>query len=118
MATWQATIDALLDLCDRAGIVTALRMFGEYCLYLDGTPVALVCRDLLHVKPTDAGRALVPGVEEASPFLGAKPYLLIPADLDAGPERREALCRLLQATRDALPPPKPRRARRSSRHQA
>lgn len=43
-------------------------MFGEYCLYLDAKPVALLCNDQLYVKPTDAGRALLARVAEGFPF--------------------------------------------------
>lgn len=114
MATRQSTVDALLDLVARAGDVSTRKMFGEYCVYLDGKPVALVCDDRLLVKPTAAGRGLVPGIEEVPPFPGCKPYLLVPTD-DEGWAARETLCDLLQVTRDALPPPKPRRPRKARR---
>lgn len=80
------------------------RMFGEWGLWLDGRIVALVCDDQLLLKPTPAGSALLggspPGVP---PYPCAKPWLLV-EDLDDG----EALRRLLRATADALPAPKPK----------
>jgi TfoX-like protein len=60
VATQQSTIDELMDRLADSGRVHARKMFGEYCVYLDDKPVALVCDDVLYVKPTDAGRALAP----------------------------------------------------------
>ena len=106
MATQQSTIDDLLERLARAGRVTAKKMFGEYCIYLNDKPVALVCDDELFVKPTDAGREIVPEAKEKPPYKGAKPHLLIPTDdwVD-----RDTLCRLIGATYEELPPPKPRK---------
>ena len=95
--------------------MTARRMFGEYCLYLDGKPVGLVFHDRLYVKPTAEGRAVAPFVTEQSPFPKARPYLLVPDEMADGWTHREALCRLLQVTAAALPPPQPRKRRASSR---
>ncbi len=112
MATRQSTIDSLLDQLSGAGTVTTLKMFGEYCLYLDGKPVALVCREQLYVKPTDAGREVVPDAIEEPPFPGIRPYLLISTEKADQWAYRETLCRLLRATFDALPPPKPKPRKR------
>jgi len=105
MATTQNTIDFLLDQLSRAGEVSARKMFGEYCLYLDGKPVALVCDDQLFLKPTTTGRAMLKQVIEGSPYPGAKPHLLISGDLW---EEREWLCALVRATARELPLPKPK----------
>ena len=111
MATRQSTIDTLIDQLSGAGVVTSLKMFGEYCLYLDGKPVGLVCRDRLFVKPTNVGRELVPGITEEAPFPGIRPYLVVETEQADHWEGRELLCRLLQATFEALPQPKPRKPR-------
>ena len=100
MATSQGTIDYLLDQLAGTRLVSARRMFGEYCLYWDGRPVALVCDDQLYLKPTDAGRALLATVVEGAPFPGARPHLLVSADLWEDPEW---LGRLVRATAQALP---------------
>ena len=47
MGTRQSTIDHLLDQLAAAGPVSVRKMFGEYCLYLAGKPVGLVCDDQL-----------------------------------------------------------------------
>jgi DNA transformation protein and related proteins len=108
VATHQSIVDDLLERLALAGRATARKMFGEYCVYLDEKPVALVCDDTLYVKPTAAGRALIPGTEEGSPYPGAKPHLVLPYELWTD---REALCRLVRATFEELPEPKPRKKR-------
>jgi DNA transformation protein len=100
MATSQGTIDYLLDQLAGTGQVSARRMFGEYCLYWAGQPVALVCYDQLFLKPTSAGRALLATVVEGAPFPGARPHLLISADLWEDPDW---IGRLVRATAHDLP---------------
>lgn len=105
MATTQNTIDFLLDQLSSLGSASAKKMFGEYCLYLAGKPVGLVCDDQLYLKPTDAGKGKLAKVAEGSPYPGAKPHLLITPDQW---EDSEWLCDLLRATDRALPMPKPK----------
>lgn len=105
MATSTNTIAFLLDQLSGAGDVSAKKMFGEYCLYLAGKPVGLVCDDQLYLKPTKAGQTLLQQVVEGSPYPGAKPHLLITADQW---EDAEWLCDLVRATAKELPIPKPK----------
>ncbi|MFA6015822.1 MAG: TfoX/Sxy family protein [Gallionellaceae bacterium] len=105
MATEQNTIGFLLDQLSRAGEVSAKKMFGEYCLYLSGKPVGLVCDDQLFLKPTKAGAVLLEKIVEASPYPGAKPHLLITPDQW---EDSEWLCELVRTTARELPLPKPK----------
>ncbi len=106
MATSQATMDFLLDQLVGLANVSAKKMFGEYCLYLAGKPVALVCDDQLFLKPTKAGRGMVQQAIEEAPYPGAKPHLLITADRW---EDRDWLSQLIQATSNELPLPKPKK---------
>ena len=78
-------------------------MVGEYALYLDGRVVALVCDNMLFVKRTGAGRALLDAVEQAPPYPAAKPHGRLDEVLDDG----ERLGRLLRITAAALPLPRP-----------
>ncbi|PCD04755.1 competence protein TfoX [Sphingomonas spermidinifaciens] len=106
MASDPKTVAFIVDQAGGAAAdVIARPMFGEYGLYRGRKLVALVCDDQLFVKPTAAGRALAPDAEEAPPYPGAKPSLLIDADRwdDA-----EWLGDLLQQTAAELPLPKPR----------
>ena len=108
MSTRPETLAFLLDQLGDWPSLRTRRMFGEYCVYVGDKPAAFVCDDLLYVKPTDAGVAMM-----APPVWGrfydkAKPHLLV------SPERwdeRDWLRALLQATADALPPPKPKKPR-------
>ena len=78
MASQRSTVDFIVE---QAGSgVHAKPMFGEYGLYRDGRMVALVCDDRLYVKPTAGGRAHAGAVEEAPPYKGAKPCLVIPGE--------------------------------------
>jgi DNA transformation protein len=106
MSTSQSTIDYLLDQLNGAGNVSARKMFGEYCLYLDGKPVALICDEQLFLKPTHAARALIAEVVEGSPYPGAKQHLLISADFW---EDADWLTHLIQVSANELPAPKPKK---------
>ncbi|PIQ33761.1 MAG: competence protein TfoX [Zetaproteobacteria bacterium CG_4_9_14_3_um_filter_49_83] len=83
-------------------------MFGEYCLYYDGKPVGLVCNDLLFLKPTAAGRALLTEIVEASPYPRARLHFQIDPDTWEDANR---LCELVVATARELPLPKPKKPR-------
>lgn len=109
MATSQGTMDYLLDQLAAAGLVSSRKMFGEYCLYYDGTPIGLVCDNQLFLKPTSEARALLTDVREGAPYPGARPHLQIDADAW---EDAQALCHLVRTTALALPvrpPPKPKK---------
>ena len=103
MPTSQSTIDLLLDVLSSSRQVSARKMFGEYCLYYAGRPVGLVCDEQLFLKPTEAGRLLMQNVAQGTPYPGARSHLLIGADYW---DDRAWMQRMVQATHDALPPPK------------
>lgn len=100
--------DTLAFLLDQLGELPGLRtrrMFGEYCVYVDDKPVGFVCDDLLYVKPTEAGQALMNPPVWGRFYDKAKPHLLVTPDRW---DEREWLRSLLLATADALPRPKPK----------
>ena len=105
MATSQNTVDFLLDQLAALGAASTKKMFGEYCLYLAGKPVGLVCDDQLYLKPTEGGKSKLARVVEGAPYPGAKPHLLITPDQW---EDAEWLCALVRATDRELPMPKPK----------
>ncbi len=111
MATSQSTIDFLLDQLNGLNGASAKKMFGEYCLYLSGKPVGLVCDDLLFLKPTNAGGAMLTDPTVAPPYPNAKPHLQI--DPDAW-EDGDWLCELVSVTALELPMPKPRKPKKAS----
>ena len=102
--------DFVAYVCDQAGLrarLTTRRMFGEYALDVDGKVVAFACDNQVFVKPTAAGRALLPQAREGKPYPPAKPHLLMVDEL----EDRQLWQRVLLATAGALPAPKPRKPR-------
>ena len=105
MASDRKTVDFILDQIAAAGTVSAKPMFGEYGLYCDGKMVAIVADDQLFIKPTEAGRAFAGEPEEAPPYPGAKPYLLVDGDRW---EDGEWLSELMRVSSEALPAPKPK----------
>jgi DNA transformation protein and related proteins len=109
MTSRQSTADFLVDQLSGAGQVSARKMFGEYCVYLAGKPVALLCDDQLFLKPTEAGRRMLGPVTEAPPYPGARQHFLISADRW---EDGEWLCRLVTVTADELAASEPRKRKR------
>jgi TfoX/Sxy family transcriptional regulator of competence genes len=108
MSTDPRTVAFIVDQAARAGAVSSKRMFGEYGLYCDGKMVALVCDDKLFVKPSPGGRAFAVDAEEAAPYPGAKPCLLVDADRW---EDGDWLTELFRVTASELPLPKAKAGR-------
>jgi DNA transformation protein len=80
MSTSQSTIDFLLDQLAEQGTFSARKMFGEYCLYLSGAPVGLVCDNQLFLRDDAGLRALMREVVLGEPYPGAKLHICITAD--------------------------------------
>ena len=100
--------------CEQAGHEPALshrKMFGEYALYMQGKVVGLVCDNLLFVKPTLQGKAVLGATTERPPYPGAKPHFQVAEEL----EDRELMQRLFRATALALPPPRPKSRKPATR---
>ena len=100
--------DTLAFLLDQLGQLPGLRtrrMFGEYCVYVDDKPVAFLCDDLLYVKPTPAGQALMEPLVWGRFYDKVKPHLLVTPDRW---DERDWLRALLLTTAEALPRPKPK----------
>ncbi|MGY4516005.1 TfoX/Sxy family protein [Lysobacter sp. HA18] len=111
MATDPGTIEFLMDqLGTRGASYSTRRMFGEYCLYREGLPVAFVCDDVLFVKDTPVGRDAMTAAGVLAfgpPYPGAKDYLRLPPD---GWDEGQWLRGLLDATAAALPAPRIKKA--------
>lgn len=106
MATRESTIAYLMEQMSDAGAMRMRKMFGEYALYCDEKVVALVCDDQLFVKITDAGRDFAGSPEEAPPYPGSKPFLLIEEDRWGD---RPWITELVRITAAQLPMPKPKK---------
>ena len=105
MATSSTTIDSILAVTNPESGVSARKMFGEYGLFLEGKMVALVCDDILYLKPTPSGLAYLGEHELGSPYPGAKPCAIVGEKFLL---KRGALQELLVRSWKELPAPKPR----------
>ncbi len=111
MASDHGIVAFILEQIASAGDVRARPMFGEYGLYCDDRMIAMVCDDQLFVKPTPGGRAYVSAgadagtIDEAPPYPGAKPCLLIDADRWDDADWLAGLVRISAAE---IPLPKPK----------
>lgn len=105
MASSDTTISYVLEQIRQAGDVSSRKMFGEVGIYCDGKFVAMICDDQFYIKVTAEGLAFGEGLEEASPYPGAKPALLLSGDRL---EDSDWVSELLRITTAALPFPKPK----------
>ena len=78
-------------------------MFGDWCVYCNGKPFALVSVNGFYVKPTEAGRKLLRTEDLRPPYPGAKPHFYI-EDVDD----HDYLSALTRVTCAELPEPKPK----------
>ena len=111
MASDQSFVDYVCEQAGLPGRLSFRKMFGEYALYLDGKVIALVCDNLLFVKPTPDGKAILGGTTDAPPYPGAKPHFQLGDEIDD----RDRLRQLFQATAFALPVPKPKKPKAGKR---
>ena len=74
-------------------------MFGEYGIYRHDVFIGVVCDNRLFLKATHAVRMLLPRVEEAPPYRGAKPAFVVPPDIL---DDRDVMSQLAQATAEEL----------------
>lgn len=108
MASKAELVQYIADQCSGAGEIRTRKMFGDYGIYCDGKIFGLICDNQLFIKITEAGRAMFPNLQTASPYEGAKPHFVF-AEID----NRDFLSRLVQITCSELPPPKPKKNRRN-----
>jgi len=90
--------------------VRARSMFGEYGIYCNEKIVALVCDDRFFLKPTAAVDSLPFDLEPCPPYPGARDYLVVD---DRCMHDRAQFQRLIGATADLLPAPKPKRPKQA-----
>lgn len=81
-------------------------MFGEYGLHCDEKMVLMICDDLVFLKESRATEFLGLDGERAEPYPGAKEKQLLDDRILQDPIEFK---RIVQATADALPTPKPKK---------
>ncbi len=110
MACNSELVQYIAEQCSGAGEISTRKMFGEYGIYCDGKIFGLICDNQLFIKITEAGKAMFPNLETASPYDGAKPHFIF-SDID----NRDALSQFIQITCEELPVPKSKK-NRSKQH--
>lgn len=106
MATQHSVAERMVACLEDAGDITIRKMFGEYCVYLFGKPVALICDDHLFVPPTESAWKALKDIDEAPPFPGAKPRLRV---AESEWKQKARMAKLFLALYEELPEPKVRR---------
>ena len=114
MATDRIFVDYVTEQLGLGARLTHKKMFGEYALYVDDKVVAFACDNSLFIKPTEAARKLAPDLPQRPPYPGAKDYPVADELLDDGDELR----RLILATADVLPAPKPKPQKKAAKKAA
>ena len=107
MATDPKFVEYIMDQLQGVDGLTSRKMFGEYALFKGAKVVALICDNQLFIKPTAAGREFIGAPVEASAYKGAKPSFLVDYKIDD----RDWLRKLVLLTANALPEPKPKKAK-------
>lgn len=100
MASKLELVEYVCDQLADAGEISYKRMFGEFGLYCDGKFFATVEQDMLCLKITAAGEALLSEPEIVEPHEGARYFNI------ENLEDRVFLAALVKATCAALPAPK------------
>ncbi|MFT5288126.1 MAG: TfoX/Sxy family transcriptional regulator of competence genes [Planctomycetota bacterium] len=90
--------------------VRARAMFGGHTIYCDEKVIALVCDDRFFLKPTTAADEVADRLEACPPYPGARDFLILDESFMWD---RTQFRKLIQATADALPAPKPKRSKKA-----
>ena len=107
MATTADFIAYVIEQVRLESRLSTRRMFGEYALYIDGKVVGFACDNSLFIKFVDATDEITRTLPAGEAYPGSKAYAMADELLDE-PMKLQAL---LLVTADALPPPKPKKAR-------
>lgn len=77
MASCIKEVERIVGLLTEVGDISARKMFGEYGIYCSKKMIAMICDDRLFVKRTEEGYLFWGEHEEASPYPGAKPCMVL-----------------------------------------
>lgn len=105
MATSREFCEYVVDCLAHVGDISVRPMMGEYCVYLDGQLVGLLCDNMMLVKPTPTVQRLLPDAERMLPYEGSRTLMTVVDGL----ENRPLTLELFRGLAAELPPPKPKR---------
>jgi TfoX/Sxy family transcriptional regulator of competence genes len=105
MASDKSFVDYVIETAGMGSRLTHKKLFGEFALYLDDKVIAFACDNSLFIKPSRAVALLAPDLPQRPPYPQAKDYPVADELLDDP----EALRRLLIATAELMPLPRPKK---------
>lgn len=85
-------------------------MFGEYGVWVDGKVVGGVHDDTLFLKASAGAKELTTGFDEAPPYPGAKPSIIVP---ETQWNESGWIQKVILASAASLPAPKPKKPKLS-----
>lgn len=103
MATTVEYIEYVCEQIREIGDIRYKKMFGEYMIYVNDKPVAIVCDNNTFVKKLDCIKELMENAEVGVPYNGAKEHYIL--DIDNSEFCKNVLIEIEKVT----PVPKPRR---------
>lgn len=71
-----------MDRLSSIGDFSSCRMMGEYCIYMRGKVIGLLCDEMFFLKPTESVLKLMPDADRAYPYEGSRTLMVIVADID------------------------------------
>ncbi len=103
MASSQEYIDFVCTQLQGVGVIRTLKMFGDWCIYVDEKPVLLVCDEQCYIKKHEAIAELMQEAQVGFPYDGAKEHYIL--DIEHQNMARTVVTRLAEV----LPYPKPKK---------
>ena len=100
MATTKEFIEYVCCQLMGVGDIRYRKMFGEYMVYVDDRPVAVVCDNVVYVKEVSEIDDLMKDASVGFPYKGAKEHYVL--DID----NRKLSLEVISELRKAIPVPK------------
>jgi TfoX/Sxy family transcriptional regulator of competence genes len=89
-------VEYVIEQIDGVGVVTAKKMFGEYCVYVNDLPIIWVCDNTVFVKKLDIVGELLSEIKVGYPYPGAKEFYIL--DVDNADEMKSIALALVKVT--------------------
>ncbi len=105
MATTKEFIEYVCEQLSGIGEIRYRKMFGEYMVYVDDRPVAVVCDSIVYVKEIEEIADLMSGASTGFPYKGAREHYIL--DID----NREFSVKVIAELKMIIPVPKKRKSK-------
>lgn len=102
MACTEDFVSYICSQLEGLGVIESKKMFGEYCVYVDGKVFIMACDNIAYVKKNPVLEELLADAECGFPYPGAKEHYIVDVD------HRELLRNVAKSVVPVLPYPKSR----------